>query len=232
MHYAARLDAMGLGYLHVTDGIGQAKTGATWFGRTQSTGYHGFGEPLTLSQLQTAFHGALVGNGGYTAETAAAAVGSGHAAAISFGRVYMSNPDLVERFQHALPLAPLPSKDLWFVPNEETKADVSKGYTDYKAFDPAAAPAPPTSPRDVYTTFEDVDSESTAAWAALKACVDETGACAVGGGAAASHAAPDREAAARKLISNHVRVLHDLTNGMAASIDNKALTQPALRRVA
>lgn len=134
------------------------------FGRVASSGFHGYGAPLTLSELSTVFTGAIVGNGGYTAESAAAAVASGHAAAISFGRVYMSNPDLVERFKHDLPLAPLPSKDLWFVPNEETKADVSKGYTDYKAYDAAAAPARPDSPRDVYTSFEDVDSESTAAW--------------------------------------------------------------------
>jgi hypothetical protein len=52
-------------------------------------------------------------------------------------------------------------------------------------------------------------------------------------GAAAMHVQMEREAAARKLISNHVRVLHDLTNSTAKSIDNKALTQPVtLRRVA
>ena len=72
----------------------------------------------------------------------------------------------------------------------------------------------------------------TKANATLKACVEETGSCTVGHGAAEAHAPADREAAARKLISNHVRVLHDLTNTMGSNIDNKALTQPALRRVA
>lgn len=153
LHYAARLDSIGIAYLHVTDGIGQARilpdvspydeksvlpppgalstplfsvctrwqatTGDTWFGRTKSSGYHGYGTPLTLAQLKSVFHGALIGNGGYTAQTAVNAVAAEEAAAISFGRIYMTNPDLVERFRDELPLSPLPPMDEWFVPTEE-----------------------------------------------------------------------------------------------------------------
>jgi len=233
MHVASRLDALGIAYLHVTDGVGQSAP-VTWYGRVSSSGFHGCSAPLSLRALKSAFRGALVGNGGYTAESAAAAIAAGEAAAISFGRVYMSNPDLVARFRDELPLTPLPPKDEWFVPSEATKADLSKGYTEYKAYSAAASPKRLSSPVSVYTTFVDVDGESSGAWRALEHELTAEGARTGVLGAMAAHTCPDREAAARKLISNHVRVLHDLTNSSTSTnIDNKALTQPfTLRRVA
>merc|ERR1740138_1689918 len=106
---------MGVAYLHVVNGIGQSSP-TTWYGRVGSSGVHGKSAPVTLATLRTVFSGALIGNGGYTAETASERVLSGEASAISFGRIYMSNPDLVERFRDGSPLAPLPPKDMWFVP--------------------------------------------------------------------------------------------------------------------
>ncbi|MBC7818287.1 MAG: alkene reductase, partial [Planctomycetaceae bacterium] len=51
--YAARqLDLFGLGYLHVMDGL--------------RFGFHQFGEPMTLAEFRTVFHGPLMGNVGYT----------------------------------------------------------------------------------------------------------------------------------------------------------------------
>jgi len=41
-----------------------------------------------------------------TGETAEAAITSGHADAIAFGRIFISNPDLPRRLQHGFPLTP------------------------------------------------------------------------------------------------------------------------------
>ena len=64
LHAAARCSAMGIGYLHVVDGVGQMQ-GSTWYGRIDSTGFHGHGTPLTLSELRNVYKGSLIGNGGY-----------------------------------------------------------------------------------------------------------------------------------------------------------------------
>jgi len=234
LHYAARLDSIGIAYLHVTDGIGQATTGDTWFGRTKSSGYHGYGTPLTLAQLKSVFHGALIGNGGYTAQTAVNAVAAEEAAAISFGRIYMTNPDLVERFRDELPLSPLPPMDEWFVPTEELRKDVRKGYTDGGPYD-ASSPKQcisPRSPSSIYSTHEDLDPSSARGWSALERLLASDGLATAPMGVASAHGMSERETAARKLIKNHVRVLLDLTNVTKLNIDGKSLTQAALHRVA
>lgn len=87
---AERLDGRVLGYLHVIDGV--------------AFGFHGLGSPLTLSDLRRVFRGRLIGNGGYTCDAADAAIAAGHADLVSFGRAYLSNPDLVERFAAGRPL--------------------------------------------------------------------------------------------------------------------------------
>jgi N-ethylmaleimide reductase len=50
------------------------------------------------------FHGVLMSNGSYTRESGEAAVASGAADAIVYGRPYIANPDLVERFAKQAPL--------------------------------------------------------------------------------------------------------------------------------
>lgn len=130
MLFAALLSKMGVGYLHVVDGVGPTSE-ETWYGRVNSGGFHGLSAPITLAELKSAFPGALIGNGGYTAESAAARIASGAADAISFGRVYMTNPDLVERFRTGRALAALPPKTEWFEPSDSTRANVSTGYTEY-----------------------------------------------------------------------------------------------------
>ncbi|MEE4453043.1 hypothetical protein [Novosphingobium resinovorum] len=68
----------------------------------------------------------MIQNGSFDAETAARFVAEGKADAISFGRPYIANPDLVTRFRHGLPLAEA-NFDYAYVGEE-------KGYTDYPAF--------------------------------------------------------------------------------------------------
>ena len=115
---ARALDRFGLAYLHALDGLG--------------FGFHKLGEPMTLADFRDVFHGPLMGNVGYTKETAEKAIADGEADLISFGRPFISNPDLVERFQNDWPLAePAPISD-WSSPTG------AKGYTDFPAY---AAPA-------------------------------------------------------------------------------------------
>ncbi len=116
---ARELDRFGLAYLHVVDGL--------------AFGYHNLGEPMTLAEFRKVFHGPLMGNCGYTRETAEQAIAEGNADLISFGRPFISNPDLVDRFKNGWPLAePAPLSD-WSSPTG------AKGYTDFLAYAPPSA---------------------------------------------------------------------------------------------
>jgi N-ethylmaleimide reductase len=55
--------------------------------------------------LHRSFGGAYIANNSYTRELANHAVASHHADMIAFGRSFISNPDLVERFRLNYPLA-------------------------------------------------------------------------------------------------------------------------------
>jgi 2,4-dienoyl-CoA reductase-like NADH-dependent reductase (Old Yellow Enzyme family) len=75
--------------------------------------------------IRTHYTGPLVLNSDYTPEAAAADVGSGRADAISFGRPFISNPDLVDRIRLGAPLAPnVGVPQTWYFPGEA-------GYIDY-----------------------------------------------------------------------------------------------------
>jgi 2,4-dienoyl-CoA reductase-like NADH-dependent reductase (Old Yellow Enzyme family) len=80
---------------------------------------------MTLAEFRKVFHGRLIGNCGYTKETAEKAIDAGHADLISFGRPFISNPDLVERFRNGWPLAELAPMSDWYSPTG------GKGYTDF-----------------------------------------------------------------------------------------------------
>lgn len=76
--------------------------------------------------LRAVFDGVVIQNGSFDSETAAQYIASGKADAISFGRPFIANPDLVARFREGHPLA-APNFDYAYV-GEET------GYTDYPTF--------------------------------------------------------------------------------------------------
>jgi N-ethylmaleimide reductase len=111
LHIASRLDGFGLAYLHVMDGL--------------ALGFHQLGEPMTLTEFRTVFRGPLMANCGYTKETAERAVASGYADLVSFGRPFISNPDLVHRFLNNIPLAPDADMKVWYSSLGPT------GYTDF-----------------------------------------------------------------------------------------------------
>lgn len=85
-----------------------------------------FAEPAE-QQLATiaraAFHGAIVSNGGYDQASASEAIASGAADAVAFGKAYLSNPDLVERFVRSAELNSVDFSRL-YTPGPA-------GYTDY-----------------------------------------------------------------------------------------------------
>ena len=109
-HVARQLNSFGLAYLHVVDGL--------------AFGFHQLGEPMTLPEFRAVFDGPLMGNCGYTQETAEAAIAAGHADLIAFGRPYLSNPDLVERFANHWALNPPADMAVWSAPD-------AQGYTDF-----------------------------------------------------------------------------------------------------
>ena len=87
--------------------------------------------PKLSPKIREVFKGPLILNQDYTYETAVADVASGLADGISFGRKFISNPDLVERFRTGAELAP-DNFATWYTPGPE-------GYTDYPALQTAAA---------------------------------------------------------------------------------------------
>jgi hypothetical protein len=82
-------------------------------------------EPV-IDTLRAAFRGSLIQNGGFRGESAARYIDSGKADAISFGRPFIANPDLVERLRHDAPLAEA-NFDYAYVGE-------GRGYTDYPTY--------------------------------------------------------------------------------------------------
>lgn len=115
-HVAGRLDRHNLAYLHVVDGL--------------EFGFHDLGEPMTLAEFRGIFHGPLMGNCGYTCEKAEDAIRQGDADLISFGRPYISTPDLVERFANGWPLNPPADPKVWY-----SYALGEVGYTDFPRYE-------------------------------------------------------------------------------------------------
>jgi len=115
LYVAGELNKLNLGYLHVMDGL--------------AFGFHEKGEPMTLSEFRKVYSGVLMGNCGYTKESAEERLSAGDADLAAFGRPYISNPDLVERFENDWSLAPFDDMTYWYTPD-------AQGYNDYSPYDP------------------------------------------------------------------------------------------------
>jgi N-ethylmaleimide reductase len=114
LYVAQQLDRHRIAYLHVVDGL--------------AFGFHELGPAMTLKEFREVFEGSLMGNSGYTQETAEYAIRQGHAELISFGRPFISNPDLVERFVNGWPLNPSASQKVWYSFDEV-------GYVDFPTYE-------------------------------------------------------------------------------------------------
>lgn len=80
--------------------------------------------PRTAEAIfRNAFHGVLISAGGYSRESAEAVIASGLADAVAFGRLFIANPDLPERFRQGAPLNK-PDRSTFYGGDQ-------RGYTDY-----------------------------------------------------------------------------------------------------
>lgn len=109
---AAALDALGIAFLELRE-PGPDGT----FGRTDV--------PKQSPAIRKVFAGPLILNSDYDVDQAKAALESGVADAISFGRPFIANPDLVERIRTGAAWAP-DNMQTWYSPGPE-------GYIDYPA---------------------------------------------------------------------------------------------------
>jgi N-ethylmaleimide reductase len=111
------LNPLGLAYLHF---IEPRSSGA---GRAEVNHQN---VPSAMVLFRPIWKGVLITAGGFTGETANTAIADGHADAIAFGRIFISNPDLPRRLSQGLPLTPY--NRATFYGGEE------KGYTDYPVY--------------------------------------------------------------------------------------------------
>lgn len=113
---AAELQRLGIGFLELRE---QKDYGN--FGKTDV--------PRVSPDIRKVFTNPLILNQEYRLDNASADVASGLADGISFGRPYISNPDLVERLRVNAELAP-DNFRTWYSPGPE-------GYTDYPVLETA-----------------------------------------------------------------------------------------------
>lgn len=79
-----------------------------------------------FSNIREKYKGTLIMNGGFTKEEAEESISDNKTDLVSFGRSFLSNPDLIYRFENDLDLNE-PDYDTFYTPGE-------KGYTDYPFF--------------------------------------------------------------------------------------------------
>ena len=110
---------------YVADELNARKLGFI-FGRESLEG----DTPRLAPLVRQKFKGAFIANEGLTQESAERIVAAGAADAASFGRLYMANPDLVERFRRKAPLNPLNTATIY--------TSDATGYNDYPTLEAAA----------------------------------------------------------------------------------------------
>jgi N-ethylmaleimide reductase len=108
-HLSAQLSALDIAHIHIVD---HSAMGAPEV-------------PIEVKKLiRNNFKNTIILCGGYTQATAEKDIQSGLGDLIAFGRPFINNPDLVERFTNHWPLTTELKMDLFYTADE-------KGYTDY-----------------------------------------------------------------------------------------------------
>lgn len=111
-YLSKELNKIGIAYIHLVD---HSAMGAP-------------AVPLEIKKtIRKNFENKIILCGGFDKESAEAAIVSGLADAVAFGRPFINNPDLVERFKNDWPLSQNLNADLFYTADE-------KGYTDYPAY--------------------------------------------------------------------------------------------------
>jgi len=114
-YLVSALSDLGLAYIHIIEDVPHQEIDAN--------------TAFDLDELRPLFRGAYMVNGGYDAKRAEMSIETGRADFVSFGRAYISNPDLVERFIADAPLMEA-DRDLYY-------AGGAHGYIDYPAMSAA-----------------------------------------------------------------------------------------------
>lgn len=109
-YVAGQLSGKNLAWLDVLDGL--------------AFGFHELGEPITLQDIRDVYDGRVMANCGYDRDQAEQAIADGLADFVAFGRPYISNPDLVERFANDWALNDDAPQSVWYCPGPE-------GYIDF-----------------------------------------------------------------------------------------------------
>jgi N-ethylmaleimide reductase len=115
-HIVDHLNAMKLVYIHVIEG---------------ATGGPRDIAPFDYGSLRKRFKGAYIANNGYDFALANKVLAANEADLIAFGKLFIANPDLVERLKRGAPLN-APDKATFY-------GGDAKGYTDYPALSEALA---------------------------------------------------------------------------------------------
>jgi N-ethylmaleimide reductase len=110
------LDAFGLAYVHVVEG---------------ATGGARDNVPFDYAALRERFHGPWMVNNGYDRGMAVDEITARRADLVSFGRLFIANPDLVRRLREDAPLNPLMGRETLY-------GGGAHGYTDYPTLDAIA----------------------------------------------------------------------------------------------
>jgi len=111
---ASHLNDSGIAYIEVVEDSFQGNEAE---GRPESI----------INAIRSGFTGTYIGNGNYTADEARKRIHAGLCDLVSFGRSFISNPDLPERFRQSAPLNEYDSNT--FYGGDE------HGYTDYPVLD-------------------------------------------------------------------------------------------------
>jgi N-ethylmaleimide reductase len=114
-HVAEGLNRFGLAYLHIIEPRVKGNVVV-----------HEGQEPVASKTLRNVFRGKIVAAGGFEPDSAEQIVADGYADAVTFGRHFISNPDLPRRIREGLSLAPYDRSTFYTF-------DAS-GYTDYPAY--------------------------------------------------------------------------------------------------
>lgn len=115
-HIVDQLNALKLVYIHVIEG---------------STGGPRDNAPFDYASLRKRFSGTYIANNGYDFKLATEVLDQNKADLIAFGKLFISNPDLVERLKLGAPLNPFDKTTFY--------GGGAKGYTDYPALRQQAA---------------------------------------------------------------------------------------------
>ncbi|MGH7242234.1 MAG: alkene reductase [Phycisphaerales bacterium] len=114
-HVVRELDSLGIGSLEIREADADSIAA---------------GSPnIPVSFFRPLFRGVLIANTGYTHEKADQAIARGDCDAIAFGKPFISNPDLVDRFRRGAALNPWDAQSFYVAPG----AEPTRGYTDYPA---------------------------------------------------------------------------------------------------